>query len=800
MPSILTEEQVEITLSKRDNHERLITLWALSHIAKAARYSATYSSAPEWSSAVVLSQDGEQIYQGAEFPTDTISESDAKMALFGRFYHHGLLIDVDKSDITTIRSIINSELLQSRMRLPFSFGRLMYDRFNKLFPAGHISKLSHSDVWNLLDGTPQGLFQIGNLLTGPLGLLESTQPRWYPPTANPGELWHTKRQGAATGYWVEFEPPPIGVVKAYELTAEVAIEKFGRASEWLLPLARRSCLYGPTQRYTDISLTIADCILGQERNRLVEHALKSPLGKQIRTILGPPPRKASFGQGTPEEIASRLAPEQQLQLLMLAKDTELAQFIDECCAKKSITIPTYEIRTAKRFVPSVDRSKSNQNQTELSASGARYSNTNSTITLVSIIAEAYKNAGALDDLSWKLRAYGPIPPLQALSEFIRAETPTAAVQKLVLSSRPATSSILSSLGISTVFEADHEIEKQILWKCGYNPTEYSQTLPRLRERLIEFNQVILMTGEVTDERGRAVIRSAGVNLFVSLEEFLENILTYNTWLLFSDHFVGKKLTYRYSDALKAVGDVLVPRITGTPDEEITWDLTGKNTLGPILHLLNELCQWVEGLVESERGSLLRPRSDVPLAMRGGPLRFAFEHTQLWADCGPNELLRFGKMLKDTVKLIQRADVAGVRNGLDHKRIDADFPSIDRMLSFVTHMTEAVERVEAGRLFPKEYWLQASGVDRYEQRWYQLSDYRGARLELRSPSHVSGLSWGSILTFDTPVIVAPASLLPVPNSELCFRVGHESLFTEYWSGYPILREIDDSSRQFSSVVP
>ena len=105
-----------------------------------------------------------------------------------------------------------------------------------------------------------------------------------------------------------------------------------------------------------------------------------------------------------------------------------------------------------------------------------------------------------------------------------------------------TTSLGEALNIASLQgEEESEVCRRFLWKFGFTLARYEDEYAILRNRITEFRERVLQMPTQPDEHECARIRSVGVNLFVSVEQFLENLLCYNVWLLSSDHFTGTEI-------------------------------------------------------------------------------------------------------------------------------------------------------------------------------------------------------------------------------------------------------------------
>ena len=282
---------------------------------------------------------------------------------------------------------------------------------------------------------------MGRFLSGPLGIIESAQTRYVPPT-NQLPVWHCSDTGCGFLHRVELTPPLIPQVQAYSRLKNAAKDTLGNRAKWKLPLNRLFLESSGIDRHDcyDLPILIANAIIGSEGPRL-------PLSK----VAGRRPAQAcddagrhSHPRGTPEAVAERLDEAHQLQILLALTDRELRDLLDASVIGKRIDIPFNEIRTASVKAPQLSN---RDRKCELSSLGLRSRPRVALAALHSIIWELYVKLGLLEELGWKLRRKPGVPPHGALMDFIRASHPDQVMSNLVLTSMPVTRAVCDLFGI-----------------------------------------------------------------------------------------------------------------------------------------------------------------------------------------------------------------------------------------------------------------------------------------------------------------------------------------------------------------
>ena len=219
------------------------------------------------------------------------------------------------------------------------------------------------------------------------------------------------------------------------------------------------------------------------------------------------------------------------------------------------------------------------------------------------------------------------------------------------------------------------------------------------------------------------------------EGILEDLISYNTWLFFSDHFVKTRFRYRRSEALCCVSKVFGSSlVSGT--FEAKWSSAGGNTLGPLMVYLRALVKGLGNLVLADREPLARHFQELPHF--DDKERFAFRHVELWADLSAIEMKNYIDGLGGVVAKLNQASPAEVRNGLDHFREEHRFPKVEVMSNCALFVSEAVRVAEERRMLPVPLWLVRETTDNVGRREYELEDHAGRRTVIFGPSAVLGL--------------------------------------------------------------
>lgn len=771
------ETEVELNKITFDISE----FWAASRFLNSALYAKDFKVADAWTNVVKLTPQGEEAKSVLSKSLPSAGESEISFFLFRDFYQRALLVDCGSMKLDSVMELLRAIDSLKEARWPNVFGKEVYGKFNATYDGNRTEFLEAPSVERLLDGTPHGIFQLGNLICGPLGFLNSAERRYAPPTLKL-PLWHCSDTGCGALHLVTARQHESAFTMFLRQSSRLLYDHFGQASEWADTLNRVARGGEPSRGkpFTDIIALLCDCVIGSELDKLFSRALRSAPGARAKAEL----TRFRELRGSPDEIVKNLTAQEKRQFLLLLGDRELSNFIDELIANRSIDIPPSEVRSPKTYAP---RSKSSSYSSELSSLGIRSVRHAPVLRLHAEIWHAYKSLGILGDLSWRIRrSQADEAGLAiALMDYIRSQGPETAVRNLIFPSAAITSEIQEKAHF-TLVSSDAEVDsiRKVLWKFGFSVSRYSKELQLLRGRIAEFKTAVLRMPTSPSEEDCGAVRAVGVNLFVSLEGFLEDLLAFNVWLLTSDHFAGTHFTFSKVDALQAVGKHLGKEVR-SGDTVFFWNAGGENTLGSLLTYFEAFRKWLAALNSVDKSSLLRDTEDFPHYAKDPVRNFAFRHRQLWADSTPERIGEYASMIDNIYTQAAQADFASIRNGLDHKRDEGAFPSTDKMLGCASRLEQIVDLADHRSLIPKLIWPAKIERDAAGNSTLYLEDYKGAVSTIFGPTPVAG---GAKQVFGLPYIAFPLNFLSLPNSDMLLNVSPKSEYSIYWADYPMRRYI------------
>ncbi|MCB2144908.1 MAG: hypothetical protein KQI81_00435 [Deltaproteobacteria bacterium] len=769
----LSSSEVNKKLKGMEYKEKLFRLFGLSLFCAEGFLSANFQPSTDWNECVKISETGEQYLQHVRNKGIVNDSAYEAFTLFKLFYHTDLLVNYIESDLSGILELLNQMERDGHLRWPYAYGNKLYHKYNDWPEATETDHLNPDEAEFLLDGMPQGVFQVGPFVSGPLGILIGKEDRLLSPDLDV-VLWHCSDPGCLARHLVKLCKHKSEYQNYFERFNREIRDHFGPESEWEKPLLliHRTGKWQHGRPYHDLPTIIGDCIIGPERQNLLKRALKSKYFEFLNKTL-----REKYGNDIPQlDLVNYLSPEAQHQALLLLPDRDLIYFIDELVANKVILIPPAELRTRITYVYGPDLKL----KSSLSSLGIRSCIYPAVIELASTIWSTYESLGQNDDLSWRLRKTDLSGLKHSIFEFIRTHGPEKTVKDLILPSRSVITAIAEEYNFQ-IFPGEDERKtiRRLLWKLGFNLSRYEENYEILHNRLQEFQACLLTLGSKLGEGDKAKVRGVGVNLFVSMESFLEDLICYNVWMLSADHFTGTHFKYNRRDAHNSVVLALGAEVN-SGEETFAWSIEGSNTLGTLMAYLHCFRAWLKNRHEVDKTQLERKKEDFPHYADDKVWVFPYLHTQLWADVPSEILVGYTETIESISKQLAQADLSNIRNGIDHKREDDKFPETDRMLACLSRIHQAVEIADTKRLIPKLFWGNEIEGDSHGNIRYTLEDYRGSVISLWDPPIVmthKGQSLGE------PCLVAPTDFLFQPNSTLRFRIVAKSEFSDYWENYP-----------------
>lgn len=403
-----------------------------------------------------------------------------------------------------------------------------------------------------------------------------------------------------------------------------------------------------------------------------------------------------------------------------------------------------------------------------------------------LTANIYEPGGNLRELDWRMRRFPGETTSQRLDNYLNATDPEVVVTEHVFGSPSAPERAFSLMRYGyfpTSFSQQDEpkLVRKIMWKLGFEVPEYPLEWRTLADNLNNFREIS------SSRASRGVedilrIRSASVNFFVALEEFLSEALKFTFWMLTSDHYIGTKFSYdkNYDQTILA-GELLKYQSRAGIAEPVVFSADGKNTLYPLISGFRILAAFCREIIK-ERSKYVRPDGQFPGFVGRQDLEiFPFQHTKLLLDLRDNVQTAVLAHLVEITELLEGAGAANIRNRLEHAR--EDFPSAHEISELLNVISSLVDRMHRSGFSPSTYVFQGVNVDKWGRRVMEFGNYRNDVVRLHYRAEVSATA---IPNGPAPIIIVP--LIKLGDTEEVFRVSYTELsdFRTMWKEYPIKR--------------
>lgn len=767
--------------SDQDFLEKFGDLFALRMLLDNSVVVADWKPQKGLGESIVLTPEGEQLVSLVGKVFKGMSEDEIKLAIFLRFYHYELLIDVDKSNADQIARFISDGIIGEKIRYPWAYGHILYDRFFELFPE-LTEELSVEDTEKLLEGTPQGVFQVRGFVVGPFGLLRTGTDRFLEPILEL-PLWHCSDPACEQLHVVKLSRGKWDVGLAANMISEETEKKGNGLSEWD-GFFRNACLdrdYYDDMHTANFPWLLANCFSKREK-RLILSKLTDMYPGQIRGLFPKGKKYRNVFSGTSEKICEKMSESESFQLILLMPENAVIHSLECLIDEGKIVIPATETRVSRTSYGSFGWLDV---MCECSRFGVRFFSRRAGVALGRLrrlLMELNNKGTPSSQLNWKLRHVDGGSVQEKLDVCIHDEEPRAIIRDFLFVSRENLEQGFKFLRYGR-FElpdnpaAELHLVDKVLWKLGFDVCLHPEYLRLFWER---FDNLLGIIGKHTGSNHRAqdLIRSAGVNFFVSLEEILDYSLSFFTWVLLSDHYGVTRFRCNFEKARRFMAGRLSGRKSSS-QEEFDFDPNGKNTLYPLTRGFKILANVCLELIQNGGSKLQRGKGDLPgYYMKTDVEQFPFMHTVFLLDLSKKEQEEIINLLMEVARELDSSNVCGVRNRIEHRRVD--FPNRDEIKESCDTVAQIIRKMEKVGICPMVYVYREYRVDQFSRGVAFLEDYRGGKFELRVPGQ---LMFSHLPSPTETQIIVPCLHLGESADVLRFSFEEGSDYVDLWKDYP-----------------
>jgi len=775
----------DLQLRKRygdpDFQTNFAKLFTLSTFLSHCLVSSGYKPPDAFGDAISLSSTGKGWIPRIQETVSGISLSEIKLALFIEFFYQELFVDVRATNPRAIQEILDAEVTGGRIRYPWVYGRLLYDQFFDMFPS-EIDKLSYEETMKLLQASPQGVFQIRDILVGPFGVLNSSCQRFLPPIRTV-PLWHCSDPSCYALHPVLLSTGESKVSQAISFISEECEKADGIPSQWgefFLSFAGRPDYYDDMHPHK-FPWLLANAFSEREIQNILRRLIDQH-SKEIRQRFPKTKRGKSILSGSAEQISERLTKTQCFQLILLMPDEIIAGCVEQLIDNGAINIPSTEIRNPG---PTYGQSGWLDVTCECSRFGIRFVSSNLDIALARLkclIKESYKQEQDLAELEWKLRHFAGETIYEKLDTYLHTEDPKRIVSDLIFASPEHIRRAFKFLRygwfeLASSPEEEKRLVEKILWKLGFDIGLYPPHHQFFWERLEKLLDTA-KTHATYKEQDMELIRGAGVNFFVSLEEILDYSLSFGTWALLSDHYGVTECSFNFDEARQFMASRLSGRRPSS-DGPLEFDAGGRNTLYPLIQgfaILAELCSEI---IADKSDDLTRPRNEFPGYYGETEIEmFPFRHKVLILDLRAGDRDRVIGLLKEITDTLEKSDVCNIRNRIEHRR--PDFPSQDEIEGACDAIADTIRKMEATGICPLIYLYAGRTIDQYGRSLVTFKDYKSREVKIREPSQYKLCRLPSI---EKPQLIVPWMHIGESFDLMRFQFEEVSDYVKMWREYP-----------------
>jgi hypothetical protein len=688
-------------------------------------------------------------------------------------------VDVEMTLAEPIRDMVDTEIRLGKLAYAWVYGRLLYDRFFDMFPH-RLHELSHDETRRLLEGTPTGVFQVRDLVAGPLGLVRSSCQRLLPPMRRV-YLWHCSDPSCPAFHPVLLASGESDVNSALEYLRRLTLTREETCSDWygyFKRLDEPEGYYYDDTRTDCLPLLLGDALSLTDARSLVTQLL-SDYPEGLRHRLQATEGSARRFGGSPESIAQQLDEAECLQVMLLMSDEAVIRTLEFLVDTRAIRLPPTEMRAP--VLARSERGSWGELVCVLSRCGVRSAASEDVLNLARLKLLVNTLYPERPELEWKLRHVEGESVHERLDAYVRVENPRDVIRTLVLDSPKRLEHACQILRHGFFPSprspaAEESLIDRILWKLGFHVPMYPPHQAVFWERVNGLRHAAKEQALIA-EREREIIRGAAVNLFVSLEEVLDHTLSFSAWALLSDHYGVTNFRYRLEDARRLLASRLSGRRTG-PAAPLDFDPHGKN---PLYHLVSGLAILADVCNEviKDGGEMQRPENELPGYCGKTPLfDFPFLHKALVLDLRPTDREQIMQQLEQATTALERANVCSVRNRIEHRR--QEFPTADEIATACGAVADIISSLERSGLCPLVYLYVGRKVDEYGRGIAQLRNYRGE--EALIPLPVEHIGCG-LPDLSGPQVVVPSMHVGDSLDIMRFRFEETSDYAERWRDYP-----------------
>ena len=646
-----------------DDRLDLVRTWAIRHFLFGAVLEDDFQPDAGYATTVALTPAGADWGSWLHERYPDSSDADRMFVILCVFGLEEALVDHQKTDTEGLRLAFERDFLAGKVLIPWRFGRELHDLYASMSKGRRI-ELDLEQSIELIRGLPIGVSQFGDVLLGPLGVIQSLETRVVLAHRHL-PMWHCADLGCAITHHEDLATGQPAVSRMYGALRREASAHVRAMSDWEGLATYLAEGLGDFEDAPPVRLPylLVNGFTSVERSHLLGESLNSSL---IDSIVWPQRLRGPRKGGAPTLVPA-LTESEVFQGLLAADNRWLVGQLDRCILDGHISIGETEIRGS---VSSPRRGNYKDSVAEASRLGVRFRNSASPLLRLRALVKAVTDESDEGSLGWSLRRLGLAgqDTQASLDRCIETEPPNKVIDQLVLHNAKAAARAIdffkfAGLEVPTTRAADDAFVDTIIWKLGFDAPAYPSAVPLLVRRLLDLRNVSQVVRGRSDADIEA-LRSAGMSAAVALEGFLADSLYFVTWAMWSDHVSDSKFIYRASNARAFAQAFLNGHLSIATDSGGIVSFDETTTMRPLLAGFRELALLLPRFLDEE-ARYLRPDSDVPAYVKLRLTTFPFRHVHPVLDLAPEAVSLIASTLAQTASSLDA--VPGIRNALGHPR-------------------------------------------------------------------------------------------------------------------------------------
>lgn len=691
------------------------------------------------------------------------------------------LIDLERTDPNAVASAISKEVQAGKIRHPYIFGGVLYRRACEILPD-LVREISHQKTLDLLEGAPQGVFQVGQWVVGPEGLDRVAHERWMPPTVRV-PLQHCSDLACNAVHFVRLSTAASAPINAYRENLQRYISKeFQEVWDWGDAF---SLEFGETPGYYDeerfpaLLPLIGDGLVDGEVRALLceliekgqaEFRSASPRGSRVKSV---------------HDYVESLSIPGCLQDILWFSDSDIVRALDRLVlsAPPKIRVPGAEIRSP--VLAKAHGAGYFGLTTEIGSRGvrSRASRDISTLRLDRLIRLRYAGDESTSDATWKLRGFDGATPREKIDSAVRRGDLLTLVDDLLLDTRGHALDVCGRVGLSSEFADRRDLASLVAWKLGFDSNEggdayeeFVQQDSRFGAEISSATRSFSLSGEWGGGDHIRSVRETSVSYFVSLERVLKESLAFTGWALLYDHYSdARPFMFDIEDALRFTVEWLERH--GYAGDKIDCQ---RPTLKPLMDGLFHLGKILRGRADGVAAPFPEDRRP-EVAGKSELILFPFSSTTVFDSLTEESKRAVIEKIVEAGRSLLDSDICGHRNRNLHYRPQS--LDVSNLAKSVSTVSSTVRSMDEFGIIPAVYSLSEVRRSRWGRRSFRLS-VRGRRsVEILSPT--------PYLTAPMPGLHEEQLLLPyakvnedglVPRFVACT----DSEYSRLWRDIPVRR--------------